>query len=90
MDSNSSQNHGRKGRLSLKELASLPIQGRVTPSPDGQQAAFISNKTGNIELYLLDLETREIRQLSHGELPKSYEGYPKWSCNGKRLAFSYY
>ena len=34
------------------------------PSPDGKLLAFSSDRTGSFEMHILDLETREVRQLS--------------------------
>ena len=52
-------------------------------SPNGQQIAFHSDRTGNYEIYVLDLRDGATRQLT------TYAGvdmWPDWSPDGKRLA----
>lgn len=49
-------------------------------SPDGRRIAFASNSSGDVELYVLDLETREIRRLTERE---GSDGYPTWLPDGR-------
>jgi Tol biopolymer transport system component len=52
-------------------------------SPNGQQVAFHSDRTGNYEIFVLDLRTDVLTQAT------SYAGldhWPAWSPDGKRLA----
>jgi TolB protein len=57
------------------------------PSPDGARIAFASNRSGFWDLYLLELETGEVRQLT--DTPE-YEGAPAWSPDGTFMAFEVY
>jgi TolB protein len=61
----------------------------VTPSrsPDGEKIAFTSNRSGFWDLYLLDLSTGDITQLT--DTPE-YEGAPTWSPDSSFLAFESY
>ena len=57
------------------------------PSPDGEKIAFASNRNGFWDLYLLDLSSGEVTQLT--DTPQ-YEGAPTWSPDGLFMAFESY
>ena len=54
-------------------------------SPDGKWLAFASNRLQNAELYLMDLNTRSLRQLTHTDELDEY--MPAFSPDGRSLAF---
>lgn len=54
-------------------------------SPDGKWIAFASYRLQNGEIYLMNLDTRELRQLTHTEEHDEY--MPMFSPDGKMLAF---
>ncbi len=54
-------------------------------SPDGEWLAFASYRLQNGEIYMMNLETRELRQLTHTEEFDEY--MPIFSPDGKTLAF---
>jgi Tol biopolymer transport system component len=54
-------------------------------SPDGKQIVFCSNRDGNLELYIMDVDGKNVRQLTHA--PKCYNGGPFFSPDGKRVIF---
>jgi Tol biopolymer transport system component len=54
-------------------------------APEGQQLAFISDRGGTEEIWLLKLSTGELRQLTTDALPL---GGLSWSADGKQLAFT--
>ena len=54
-------------------------------SPDGKWLAFASNRLQNAELYLMDINTRSLRQLTHTDELDEY--MPAFSPDGKSLAF---
>ena len=56
-------------------------------SPDGETLAFTSNRNGFWDLYLLDLNSGDVRQLT--DTPE-YEGAPTWSPDGSFMAFEAY
>jgi len=54
-------------------------------SPDGKQLAFVSSRgTGSADIWVLDLQTKKVRNLTHA--PGSF--LPSWSPDGKWIAFS--
>lgn len=54
-------------------------------SYDGQQVAFSSNRHGSYQIYLLDLTSRTVRQLTFGEHDQTN---PIWSPNNKKILFT--
>ena len=54
-------------------------------SPDGKSIAFASNRLQNAELYLMDITTRELQQLTHTDELDEY--MPAFSPDGKSIAF---
>ncbi len=58
-----------------------------SPEPGGNKIAFASNRSGFWDLYLLDLSTGEVTQLTN---TPEYESAPTWSPDGSFLAFETY
>ncbi len=54
-------------------------------SPDGKRLAFFMKKDGNIDIYELNLESRQMRRLT-ADLATDF--YPTYAPDGKRLLFS--
>jgi Tol biopolymer transport system component len=54
-------------------------------SPDGQQVAFVSDRSGNMELWVADGEGKDERQLTHMNAP--WLGGISWSPDGDQIAF---
>jgi TolB protein len=57
------------------------------PSPDGKKIAFASNRFGHWDLFLMDLSSGEVTQLT--DTPE-YEGSPTWSPDGSFIAYEAY
>jgi tricorn protease len=56
-------------------------------SPDGSQIAFISDLSGEEELYLVPQDgSKPPQQITNGGSAMRYQ--PEWSADGKRIAFS--
>ena len=56
-------------------------------SPDGSLVAFASNRNGPWDIYILDLNTGEIKQFTN---TFAYDGNPTWSPDGQWLAYESY
>jgi len=52
--------------------------------PDGTKLVFTSNRDGDFDLYLLDLENRSQEKITHNDYP---EYRPSYSPDGKQLLF---
>lgn len=55
-------------------------------SPDGSQIAFLSNRCGEKQVFLLPIDGGEARQFTN--LPQGADGPPVWSPDGERIAFT--
>ncbi len=56
-------------------------------APDGRRLAFVSDRDGSEgNVFLMDLETREVTQLTH----ERWAGRPAWSPNGKSVLYLSY
>jgi Tol biopolymer transport system component len=70
----------------LKALTNSPgYDAEGSYSPDGKQIVFCSNRNGNLELYIMDADGGNVRQLTHA--PGCYNGGPFFSPDGKRVIF---
>ncbi len=73
---------GGAARLLVSHAAN---EARPMYSPDGKQLAFISNRTGNGDIYVLDIETGNLRRVTFDD---SLDSLDAWSRDGKWLYFS--
>ena len=59
-------------------------------SPDGGRIAFVAQGDGTAEIFVVDVDDQEVRQLTHDKrgdaAMDNYDGHPAWSPDG-RLAF---
>jgi dipeptidyl aminopeptidase/acylaminoacyl peptidase len=78
----------QKARIPLEELAALPTLYHFEVSHRGDTVAFYSDSSGRIELYLLDLTTKAVRQLSHGEVPRALRSFFIWDPTDSYLVFA--
>ena len=53
-------------------------------SPDGEKIAFVSNRDGNNEIYVMDTQGGNLKNLSRNA---AYDGAPAWSPDGQHIAF---
>src|SRR5262249_33919468 len=54
-------------------------------SPDGTRLAFVSTRTGNGDIYVLELATGALKRLTFDDGPDQLDG---WSRDGKWIYFS--
>ncbi len=67
-------------------LVSHPAtESRPQFSPDGKKLAFVSNRTGNGDIYVLNLETNDLTRLTFDDALDNLDG---WSRDGRWLYFS--
>jgi dipeptidyl aminopeptidase/acylaminoacyl peptidase len=78
----------RQPRIPLEELCRLPSFFLPSVSWKGDQVAFYWDKTGRMELHVMDLRTRQIRQVSHGEVPTALRAGFAWSRDDKSIVFA--
>lgn len=62
----------------------LPFPGNPAYSPSGDYLAFQATVAGNTDIYLLDLKSGQIQQLTDDP---ALDGKPTWSPDGHELAF---
>ena len=77
----------RQPRIPLEELCRLPSFFFPLVSWKGDQVAFYWDKSGRIELYVMDLATKAVRQVSHGEVPRAMRTGFAWSRDDRFIAF---
>jgi Tol biopolymer transport system component len=61
------------------------FQGEAQWSPDGRVLAFSSFFDGDLDIYLLDVETGDLRQLTNNDAD---DMRPAWSPDGKQIVFA--
>ena len=62
--------------------------GAVEVSHGGDKVAFYSDSSGRIELYILDVKTKAVTQLSHGEVPRALRSFFIWDPTDRYLVFA--
>jgi TolB protein len=76
------------GQLQLTRLTYGPWDDtHPALSPDGAQVAFASNRAGTWDLYILELQSGEITQVTDSP---AYESAPSWSPDNQWLACEIY
>ena len=56
-------------------------------SPDGRRVAFNSNKGGVVDIYVLDVSSNEVVQITEGSRNKYV---PRWSPDGRQIVYHRY
>ncbi|MDQ2744960.1 MAG: S9 family peptidase [Chloroflexota bacterium] len=75
-------------RISIEELMRLPSFYFPAVSWDEKRVAYYSDETGRIELWVLDIESGETRQVSQGQIPRSVGLPPVWDREGRTIIFT--
>ncbi|HYK98105.1 MAG TPA: DPP IV N-terminal domain-containing protein, partial [Candidatus Acidoferrales bacterium] len=77
-----------RGAIDVRELWSLPSLYHPVLSHKRDKVAFYWDKSGRIELYILDLKTKQVRQLSRGEPPRALRSFYIWTPDDTALIFA--
>jgi dipeptidyl aminopeptidase/acylaminoacyl peptidase len=77
-----------RGNFKIEELASIPTFAMATLNYAKDTLAFYWNKTGRFELYTMNLETKEITQISDGQLPKGIRAGYLWGRDDRTIYFT--
>jgi TolB protein len=62
------------------------VNGDPAWSPDGKEVAFCSNRTGSYELYVVNPDGTNLRQITH-DTPDGVR-LPSWAPDGRQIVFS--
>src|SRR5712692_8872335 len=73
---------GGDARLLVSHAAS---ESRPLYSPDGSRITFVSNRTGNGDIYVLSLANGDLTRLTFDDVPETLDG---WSRDGQWVYFS--
>ena len=73
---------GGAARLLVSHAAT---ESRPLYSPDGTKLAFVSTRTGNGDIYLLTLDTGDLRRITYDD---AFDQLDAWSRDGRWLYFS--
>lgn len=70
----------------LRKLTSGPAyHAECSYSPDGAEILYASNETGNMQLYIMDADGEDVRQITFAE--DCYNGGPFFSPDGSKVIF---
>ena len=74
--------------LELESLLSIPLFLGFQLSHDKKKLAFYWDKTGRMELYVMDIVTKEIKKVTNGELPKDIKSGYIWGRDNETIFFT--
>jgi hypothetical protein len=71
----------------LVETIEMDVEQQMNPawSPDGRTIAFGGNRAGNFDIYTIDIETREVKNITNDDI---FDGAPVFSPDGGSIVFS--
>jgi len=78
----------KRGNFDIKELSSIPTFRFPSLNHQKNKLAFYWNKTGRFELYIMDLVTMLISQITDGQLTKGLRAGYLWSRDDKTIYFT--
>ena len=70
-------------------MISHPTDRKPVISPNGKKIAFRSNRSGNWDIYTLNLETGNLKQLTDNDFPSSWSHRMDWSPDGNQIAYQH-
>lgn len=72
----------RKGKIVKRLTKTKGYDAEATLSPDGRMMVFTSMRSGDLELYTMNLEGKNVKQITH---TLGYDGGAWFSPDGKRI-----
>lgn len=76
----------RRGSRVVTQLTNDPAHDAMPAiSPDGTRIAFCSNRSGNWNIYVMDIDGGRALQITNDD---AHEVHPSWSPDGRHLVFS--
>lgn len=75
------------GSLDLENLLSIPLFFLFKLDHSKSKMSFYWDKTGRMELYLMDMETKKIEQVTNGELPKDIKSEYIWARDNETIVY---
>ncbi len=71
----------------IRQIIDLDVEQPFSPTwhPDGRTIAFGGNQNGSFDIFAIDLETLEVRNVTNDAL---YDAAPTFSPDGERLVYS--
>jgi dipeptidyl aminopeptidase/acylaminoacyl peptidase len=81
------EKQGEKGRFDLETLVRLPSLLYPKLSWARDRLAYFWDGTGRLELYVRSTDVDDVRQVSHGEVPRSLRWRPTWDRTDRSLVF---
>ena len=72
------------GSNELQLTTSLAYDGHPAWSPDRTKIVFVSNRTGNRDIWMMDSDGGNKKQLT---IDRACDWLPAWSPDGKKIAF---
>ena len=61
--------------------------GDLAWSPDGKRIAFVSLRSGNIDIHVIDIASRVVKQLTNNAVLGGLSAAPDWSPDGRHIAY---
>lgn len=56
-------------------------------SPDGKQIAFVSTRNGKLDIHVIDVASRAVKQLTNNAVLGGLSAAPDWSPDGEHIAY---
>jgi len=78
----------KRGNFKIEELSSIPTFFQVALNHKKDTMAFYWNKTGRFELYTMNLTSKDIKQITDGQLPKGIRAGYLWGRDNKTIYFT--